>query len=102
MYTTKYYSAIKRNEIVPFREVDGPRDCYTEWSKSEREQILHNIAYMWDLEKWYRCACWQNRNRDTDVENEHMDTKAGKGEWDGLGDWDWHLYTIHTMYKIDN
>ena len=57
MYTTKYYSAIKRNEIVPFREVDGPRDCYTEWSKSEREeQILYNIAYLWNLEKWYRYA----------------------------------------------
>ena len=33
------------------RDVDGPRDCHTEWSKSEREkQILYNIAYMWNLE----------------------------------------------------
>ena len=29
MYTTKYYSAVKRNEIVPFRQVDEPRDLYT-------------------------------------------------------------------------
>ena len=27
------------------------------------------------------------QNRDTDVENKHMDTKGGKG-WDELGDWD--------------
>ena len=28
-------------------------------------------------------------NRDTEVENKHMDTKRGKGgEWDELGDWD--------------
>ena len=39
---------------------------------------------------------------DTDVENKHMDTKGGGGGWDELGDWDWHIYTIDTMYKIDN
>ena len=27
--------------------------------------------------------------------------QGGKaGEWDELGDWDWHIYT--TKYKIDN
>ena len=26
-------------------------------------------------------------------------TKGGKGV-DELGDWDWHIYTIDTMYKI--
>ena len=60
----EYYSAIKRNEIVPFADVDGPRDCHTEWSKSEREkQILYNIAYMWNIEKWYRWTYLQNRKR---------------------------------------
>ena len=41
---------------------------------------------------------------DTDVENKRMDTKGevGLGWWDELGDWDWHIYTIDTMYKIDN
>ena len=30
--------------------MNGPRDCPTEWKKSERErQVLHNIAYMWNL-----------------------------------------------------
>ena len=52
------------------RSVNGPRDCHTEWSKSEREkQISYNIAYMWTLEKWYRWTYLQSRNRDTDVEN---------------------------------
>ena len=28
----------------------GPRDCHTEWSKSEREkQVPYDIAYMWNL-----------------------------------------------------
>ena len=37
---------------------------------------------------------------ETHVENKRTDTK---GEWgDELGDSDWHIYTIDTMYKIDN
>ena len=31
-----------------------------------------------------------------------MDTKGEGGGWDELGDWDCHIYTIDTMYKIDN
>ena len=31
-------------------EVDGPRVCQTEWSKSEKErQIPYVITYMWNL-----------------------------------------------------
>ena len=50
---------------------------------------------MWNLEKWYRLTHLQDRNRDTDVENKHMDTREGNGGgvwwwwWcDELGDWD--------------
>ena len=25
-----------------------------------------------------------------------------KGGWDELGGWDWHMYTIDTIYKTDN
>ena len=28
--------------------------------------------------------------------------QGGKQGWDELGDWDCHIYTIDTMYKIDN
>ena len=38
---------------------------------------------------------------DTGVENKCMDTK-GKGEGIELGDWDWHIYTIDTIYKRGN
>ena len=32
--------------------MNGPRDCYTEWSMSDRErEILYDIPYMWNL-KW--------------------------------------------------
>ena len=31
--------------------IDGPRDCHTEWSQTERQ--IYDIAYVWNLEKWY-------------------------------------------------
>ena len=43
---------------------------------------------MWDLGKWYRSIHLQSRNRDTDVENKHMDTQWGKEGWEESGDWD--------------
>ena len=78
------------------RDVDGPR------VKLEREkQVSYINAYMWNLEKWYRWTYWQSRNRDTDVENKHMDTKRNGGV--GMN-WeikiDIYIYTI--QYKIDN
>ena len=37
------------------RDMDRHRNCHTEKSKSEREQqISYDIAYMWDLEKWFQ------------------------------------------------
>ena len=33
-------------------DVDGPRDCHAEWSKSNEErQISYDITYMWNLKK---------------------------------------------------
>ena len=32
--------------------MDGPRDCNTEWSKSDTErQISYDITYMWNQKK---------------------------------------------------
>ena len=44
----------KKNEIVPLAETWMDLEAVTQ-SESEREkQILHNITYMWNQEKWYR------------------------------------------------
>ena len=32
---------------------DGPRECHTEWSKSDRGEISHDIPYMWNLKRNY-------------------------------------------------
>ena len=88
------------------RGVDGPSDCHTEWSKSEREkQISYINAYMWNLEKWYRWTSLQGRNRDIDVENKCMDTKAGK-RGGGVGGRNWKtwidIYTLVCIKYITN
>ena len=39
----------ERNNAI-WSNTDGPRDCHTEWYKSDRErQITYDIAYMWNL-----------------------------------------------------
>ena len=76
-------------------DVDEPRACYTDWSKSERKTniVLHINTYMWNLEKWY------SRNKDRDIENKHMDTKVGKGG--GGRNWGWHIYTTVIKWRTN-
>ena len=87
-------------------DVDGFRDCHTEWSKSEREKQISCInAYMWNLEKWYRWTGLQGRSWDTDVENKRMDTKGGKS-WVGGGGMNWvigiDMYTLMCIKLMTN
>ena len=57
-----------------------PRDCYIDWSKSEREkQVSYISTYIWNLENWYWWPYLQGRNRDADTEDRLVDT-AGAGE----------------------
>ena len=51
----------KKWNCTIWRNVDGPRVCHTEWSKSERErQISYINAYMWNLDKWYVLSCFSH------------------------------------------
>ena len=78
MFTMEYYSAIKRNETGSFVEMWTELETVIH-SEVSKKQILYIVAYMWNLEKWYRQSYLQNR--DTDVEkNKHMDTKGGEGD----------------------
>ena len=76
IYTLEYYSAIKKNEIMPFPAT---------WMKleiiilSEVSQRMTNIIYMWNLKKRYKWTYLQNRNRLTDIEDKLMVTKEEKG-----------------------
>ena len=97
IYNGILLSHIKEWNWVICRDVDGPKVCHTEWSKSEREKQISCInAYMWNLEKWYRWTGLQGRNIDTDVENKPMDTKGGKG-----GGMNWEIeIDVYTLICI--
>ena len=76
------------NLIMPFA---WPRWTWrlSYWVKSDRERpVLYDIAYMWNLKKWYQWTYLQNRNRVTDIKNKLVVTERVSGGRDKLGDWD--------------
>ena len=84
----EYYSAIKRNETVPFAETWMNQETVIQSEVSQKEKNKYRIlTHMCNFKKWYRQTYLQSRNRDRDVENKRMNTKEGGG-WHGLGDWD--------------
>ena len=63
-------------------DVDEPRVCNIEWSKSEREKQISYInayIYIWNPEKWQWWTYLQGSNRVTYVENGLVGT-GGEGE----------------------
>ena len=81
IYTMEYYSAIKKNEIMPFAATWMDPEIITLSEVSQTRQISYNITYMWNLKKWYKWTYLQNRNRLTDLENKVMVTKGVR--WEG-------------------
>ena len=55
--TVEYYSAVKGNEIVPFADMDGPRDYHT-------QKLKEKYCLYVDSGKMVQMNLY--RNRDTD------------------------------------
>ena len=94
--TTGYYSAIKKNEIMPF--VASQIDLeHNNWSKSETErQIPHESAYMWHL-KYDTNKRINEKEADSQTENRLVvaeEEGVGKG-W--IGSWHQHGEWIHKV-----
>ena len=55
IYTMDYYSAIKKNEIMPFAAtwIDLEIIILSEVSQTEKDKY-HMISYMWNLKKRYK------------------------------------------------
>ena len=106
IYTVEYYSAIKKNEIMPFSatRMDLEIVILSEVSQTEKDKY-HMISLTCRIfkTKWYKWTFLQNRSRLTDLENELMVTRGwvGGGGWrDRVWVWDWHAH--NAIFKIDN
>ena len=99
IYNEILFSHEKERNWVISSDVDGPRVCQTELNKSKREkQTLYINSYAWNIERWYRWACLQARNRDTKRTN--MWTQVGRERrWDEQGEYDWDIYTAAAAAK---
>ena len=81
--------------------MDGPRDCHTEWSNSDRQrEISYDIGFFFQNKKI-------RMNLFTKQEQTHRlkeQTYGYQGIWlegkSRLGVWDWHVHT--AIFKIDN
>ena len=80
----------KEWNIVICSNMDGPREHYAYWNKSDRErQVPCDIAYMWNLKNKTNECMLQNRNRLTDIESKLVITsRKREGARENLGVWD--------------
>ena len=63
-------------------DMDGPRDCHRQWSKSEREKQIYINTHMWNLEKWHRWSYLQNRHRCRGQMYGHQGRKGSEMNWE--------------------
>lgn len=84
IYTMEYSSAIKKDEVMLLQQHGGPRECHTEWSKSNTGEIMYDISYIWDfLKKLIQMNLLTNRKRLTDLKK--WTDGCGEGQSGPLG-----------------
>ena len=62
--------------------MDGSRGYHTKWSKLNKDRQIHDIAYMWNLKKWYK---WTYLDPNAGKDWEQEEKRATEGEMVG-----WH------------
>ena len=61
-------------KTLPFAETWMDLEIIIQWSK--KKQILHNIAYMWNLEKWYG---WNKAKIEPQIQRTNLQLSRGEG-----------------------
>ena len=77
----------KEQSCAICRDMDGPRGCHTEGTKSKEKNKYHILMHMCGIQKNGIDKSICKAEIETDVQNEQMDTKGGRGWWEELEDW---------------
>ena len=88
IYTMEYYSAIKKNEIMPFAAtwMDLEIIILSEVSQTEKD-IPYDITYMWNLKNnTNELIC--KTETDSRYRKQTYDYQRGRRERDKFGEWD--------------
>ena len=86
--TIEYYSALQKNEIMPFAATWMKRDFILSEVESARErQILYDTAYMWNLSHGTR-EPMHRIETDSQTWRTGLRLPRGRGR-DGRGIWIW-------------
>ena len=117
----------KKEQIwVSCSEVDEPRACYTDWSKSEKEKQVHQHMYMesrtmvlmnlvekelvdsagegeggMNWERWFWWTYLQEWNGDASIENGLVHT-VWEGESGTNGESSINIYTLSCVKQMDS
>ena len=94
LYSMEYYSAIKRNEIMPL-DTKWMDLGMSYWVKSVRHRKT-NITWYHLYVQSTNAPIYKTEVKVTGIENKPMLTNEEWG-WDKLGDLDWHIHT--TIHK---
>ena len=96
IYTMEYYSAIKKNEIIPFAAtwMDLEMIKLSEVSQRKTNIIWYHL-YM-ESKIWHKWTYLWNRNRLTDIENRLAVTEGEGGR--GGKDWECGISKCKLLY----
>ena len=102
IYTMEHDSATERIKIVPFSETWMDLEIVIQSEVSQKEKHkYHRILLLCGIQNNGTDELFQSRNRDTDVENKLMVTRAI-----GAGQMNWKIgidiYTLLILYKVGN
>ena len=94
IYNGLLLSHIKEWNWIICRDVDAPRQCHTQWSKSQTEkQITYINGDNVESRKWYRWSFCK-------AEIETWRTNGYKGKRAGGMNWDIGIYHMHYWYHV--